>query len=449
MIKKLSISFVFTITAIVFGGVAVQAQSAPVSGKVELKKTDGTIVPLEGAMVEVFRTDIKSSGPADKTDKKGQFSFAGLQVGATFVISVSAPGASPSVLPGIKPGMDNIKFTLNEGDGRRLTPDEVRQAVAQGSGGGAAEMSEEDKKAKAEYDKKVAEVTAKNEKIKQETAIIEASLKDGNAAYNAKNWDLAIAKYDEGINANPTFAGSAPVLMNNKGAALRERAVLTYNQNVKSSDPSVKVAAFTKVKADLGEAAATYNASLQILKNAQPGDIADPNIKASQTATALRGVSDSFRLMSQTEQVDDTKLEIAKTVIPEYIAAETDATRKEQAKMIMGDIYRVTGDAENAIAEYRKVLVDSPNNLDAMAGLGLSLVNQGYIVLEEGKANRDKTKEESGKATLQEGANYLQTYASAAPDGHKYKADALGLIESLKAEQKIAPQKVTPARKRP
>lgn len=83
MIKKLSISFVFTITAIVFGGVAVQAQSAPVSGKVELKKTDGTIVPLEGAMVEVFRTDIKSSGPADKTDKKGQFSFAGLQVGAT------------------------------------------------------------------------------------------------------------------------------------------------------------------------------------------------------------------------------------------------------------------------------------------------------------------------------------------------------------------------------
>ena len=203
------------------------------------------------------------------------------------------------------------------------------------------------------------------------------------------------------------------------------------------------------MKADLGEAAATYNASLQILKNAQPGDIADPNIKASQTATALRGVSDSFRLMSQTEQVDDTKLEIAKTVIPEYIAAETDATRKEQAKMIMGDIYRVTGDAENAIAEYRKVLVDSPNNLDAMAGLGLSLVNQGYIVLEEGKANRDKTKEESGKATLQEGANYLQTYASAAPDGHKYKADALGLIESLKAEQKIAPQKVAPARKRP
>lgn len=434
MFRQLSISLAFVITFIVFGASALHAQSAPVSGKVELKKADGTVVPAEGALVEVFRTDIKSSGPADKTDKKGQFSFAGLQVGATYVLSISAPGASPTFMPGIKPGMDNLKFTLNEGDGRRLTPEEVRMAAIQ-SQSGQTEMSEEDKKAKAEYDKKLAEVTAKNEKIKQETAIIEASLKDGNAAFLAKNWDVAIDKYSEGINANPTFAGSAPVLMNNKGAALRERAVLTYNQNVRASDPSVKVAAFAKVKADLGDAAATYNSAMVILKNAQPGDISDPNIKTAQIATALRGASDSFKLMAQTEQVDETKLDIAKVVIPEYIAIETDAAKKEQAKMILGDLYRVTGDADNAIAEYRKVLDTTPDSLDAMAGLGLSLVNAGYI--------------NNNKEQLQEGANFLQKYATAAPDGHKYKNDALGLIDTLKAEQKIAPQKVPAGRRRP
>jgi tetratricopeptide (TPR) repeat protein len=432
MIKKFSILSIFVIATVLSVSVSAFGQTAPISGKIEMKKADGSVAPLEGALVEVFRTDIKSSGPADKTDKKGQFSFAGLAVGATFVVSVSAPGASPTYLPGVKPGMDNIKLTLSEGDGRRLTPDEVRQAASQ-TGGETRELTAEEKKQQAEYEAKRKEIESKNAKIQQETAIIEASLKDGNAAFNAKNWDAAVAKYDEGINANPTFAGSAPVLMNNKGAALRERAVINYNQNVRSTDASAKVAAFQKVKADLGEAADTYSKSLTILKNAQAGDITDPNLKAQQMATALRGASDTFRLMAQTEQVDETKLEIAKTIIPEYIAAETDAARKDQAKLILGDLYRVTGDADNAIAEYRKVLETSPDSLDAMDGLGLSLVNAGYI--------------NNNKEQLQEGANFLQKYATAAPDGHKFKADALGLIESLKTEQKIAPQKVAPRKK--
>ena len=433
MIRRFSILSMFIIAAVLSASVAAVAQTAPIGGKIELKKADGTVVPVEGALVEVFRTDIKSSGPADKTDKKGQFSFAGLAVGATFVVSVSAPGASPTFMPGVKPGMDKINLTLSEGDGRRLTPDEVRQAATQ-SAGGTVELTEEQKKAQAEFEAKRKEVESKNAKIQQENVIIEAALKDGNAAYQAKNFDVAIAKYEEGINANPTFAGSAPVLMNNRGAALRERAVTTYNQNVKSTDPSVKVAAFGKVKADLGMAAEMHGKAFEILKNAQPGDVTDPKVKADQTASALRGVFDTFRLMALTEQVDETKIEYAKTLIPEYISQETDAAKKEQAKLILGDLYRVTGNADSAVAEYRKALETSPESLEAMAGLGLSLVNAGYI--------------NNNKEQLQEGANYLQKFASAAPDSHKYKADALGLIESLKTEQKIQPQKVTNTRRK-
>lgn len=435
MFRRVHLSLISVIAAVCFFSLAAVAQNAPVTGKVELKKADGSIVPVEGAMVEVFRTDIKSSGPADKTDKKGQFSFAGLQLGATFVLSISAPGATPTYQPGIKAGAENLKFTLSEGDGRRLTPDEVREAVAQvGTASPKGELTEEQKKEQAEFLKKKAEVESKNEKIKQETAIIEAALKDGNAAYTAKNWDLAIAKYNEGIDANPTFAGSAPVLMNNKGAALRERAVATYNQNVRSTDASVKVAAFTKVRADLGEAAETYHRSWTILQTAPAGDISNPELKTNQSATAIRGATDTFRLMAQTEQVDEAKIDVAKTVIPEYMTIETDAAKKEQAKLILGDLYRVTGNADNAIAEYKKAIESSPDNLDAMAGLGLSLVNAGYI--------------NNNKEQLQEGANYLQKYSTAAPDGHKYKADAVGLIESLKTEQKIAPQKVAPTKRR-
>ncbi len=419
-----------------FGSVASFGQNAPVSGKIELKKKDNTVVPVEGALVEVFRTDIKSSGPADKTDKKGIFSFAGLQLGATFVLSVSAPGAQPSYLPNVKAGNDKITITLSEGDGRRLTPDEVRTALAQGSGGSGStgELTAEQKKELAEYEKKKAEVENKNKKIEEETAIITRSLKEGNDAFNAKNWDLAIAKYTEGVAANPDFAGSAPVLLNNKGAALRERAVAKYNQNAKSTDVPAKLEAFRAVRADFAEAVEAYSRSWTILKNAQPGDIEDPKIKDAQIAAAVSGGKDTFRLMALTEQVDDTKLDLAKAMIPEYISIETDAAKKESAKLILADVYRVAGDAVNSIAEYRKVLETSPDNMDALAGLGFSLVNAGYL-------NNDK-------AQLQEGANFLQKFASVAPDSHKYKSDALGLIETLKTEQKIAPQKVTTTRKK-
>lgn len=424
-------SFIFAAAAILFALSAVAfAQNAPISGTVSLKKADGTVAPLEGATVEAFRTDIKASAPAVTTGKRGEFNFLALQPGGTYVLSISAPGAEPQFLPNVKAGTANLKFELKEGDGQRLTPEEVREAAAMVAGG---QLTEEGKKAQAEQAAKRKEVEEKNAKIEQETKIIEASLKDGNAAFEAKNWDLAIVKYDEGINANPTFAGSAPVLMNNKGAALRERAVVTYNANVRSTDAGAKVAAFGKVKADLGEAAEAHHKAWTILKSAPASEVAGP-AKDNQIATAVRGAADTFRLMAQTEQVDETKLHFAKEILVAYQGVETDAAKKEGSKLILADMYRVSADMDNAVAEYRKVLETSPDNLDGMVGLGLSLVNAGFI--------------NDNKEQLQEGANMLQKFASAAPDSHKYKKDAAEAIEMLKSEQKITPQKVTTPKRR-
>lgn len=447
MFRKTPLFIIFAATAILFTFSAVTfAQNAPISGTVSIKKADGTTVPLEGATVEAFRTDIKASAPAVTTDKRGAFSFLAIQPVGTYVLSVSAPGAEPTYFPNVKPGTSNLKFEMKVGDGRRLTPEEVREVAAMAAAGG--QLTEEQKKAQADQAAKIKEVTEKNAKIEEETKIIQASLKDGNAAFEAKNWDLAIAKYDEGINANPTYAGSAPILMNNKGAALRERAVITYNANVRSTDAASKVTAFAKVRADLGEAAETHHKSWTILKSAPANEIAGP-VKDAQIITAVRGATDTFRLMTLTEQVEDTKIPLAKEVLTEYQGIETDPIKKETAKVILGDLYRVAQDMANAIAEYRKVIETSPDNIDALAGLGISLVNDGYADTENAKTNNDQALAEAGKAKLQEGANFLQKYAAAAPDNHKFKGDAVGLIESLKADQKITPQKVaTPARRR-
>ena len=254
------------------------------------------------------------------------------------------------------------------------------------------------------------------------------SFDEGNKAYESKNYDAAIASYNQAIAAVPDFVGSTPAVLDAKGAALNGRAVQTYNGNVKAPDVSVRVQAMGNVKKDLADAADTYNQAWTILKNAQPADIAQsPNYQLYKTNT-LNGIRETFRLMSLTEQVDTTKIDIGKALLPEYMSAEKDAAKKTEAQLYLGDVYRVAGDSDNAIIEYKKVLETSPDNLNAMSGVGFSLVNLGYL-------NNDKTK-------MQEGANYLQKFYSAAPDTNKYKADAKGLIDTLKAEQNVTPQKL-------
>ena len=433
--RSLFLALVASVSIFVGVGQANAQAGAPVRGVVKVTKADNTIVPVADATIEVFRTDsAKGSLPPSKTNKKGEFHFVQFPFGQTFALLVTGPGIAPLIFPAVKAGQENIVIDVKEGDGRKYTEAEVRQALAGAVSAPSGELTAEQKKAQAEQAAKVAAVEASNKKIEQENAIITRTLQEGNAAFTAKDFDLAIAKYSEGVAASPDFAGSAPVLLNNKGAALRERAVVKYNQSIKATDASVKVEGLKAVRADLGEAAESYNRSLTLLKNAKPTDITDPKIKESQITLALTGAKDTFRLMAATEQVDETKMEVAKAILPEYLAAEADPAKKEASKLILADLYRVVGDSANAIAEYRKVLEASPDNLDAMAGLGLSLVNAGYI-------SNDKTQ-------LQEGSNILQKYATSAPDGHKYKNDAVALVENLKAEQKITPQKVSaPKRK--
>lgn len=439
MFGKSLVSFLFVGIIIVVGGITIYAQSAPVTGTVELVKADGTREPVAGALVEVFRTDIKASSPPSKTNKKGEFSFAGLQLGWTFILSVSAPGAAPTYMTNVKAGQERLLITMSPGDGSKASEDEVRKSVAEGAKAGPAETpqnTEEMKKAQAEYEAKKKEVEEKNKKTSQVNEIIAAALKAGNDAFSAKNYDVAISKYEEGIAADPNYVGSAPIFYNNRGTALMTRGVATYNGAVKSTDASEKVAAFGKTRQDFADAAEGYLKSWNVLKNAPAADIVDKASFDSTKVGTLKGAIDTFQMAVRTEQVDPTTIEAAKTLIPEYLNLETDAAKKAQASLTFADLYRVVGDSENAIAAYKVILDATPDNQDALAGAGLSLVNLGFI-------NNDKAK-------LQEGANLLQKFAGVAPDTHKYKADAVALIDTLKKEQNVTPQKVpAPVRKRP
>ena len=438
MFRKDYFRFVLALALIVVGGSVVFAQYAPVAGRVELKKADGSKVPVEGALVEVYRVDIKSTAPSDKTDKKGNFSFAGLQIGATFVLSISAPGAKPGYFPNVKPGApgtDKIAITLEEGDGKRWTEQEVRDALSGTTTGGSqqsGEMTEEQKKAKAEYDKKVAEVTAKNKEIENKNTVITAALKAGNDAFNAKNYDLAIDKYTEGINADPTYVGSAPVLLNNKGVALKIRGIDEYNRGIKTADAAEKATLVGKAKQDLLDSQTAFASSWKILKDAPATEIQNQATVDKGKYDALVGLTEVYRLIAATKAGTPNAAE-AKAAFDAYIAIEPDAAKTAKVQITYGDIMREAGDSAAAIDAYKAVLATTPDNADALAGLGLSLFNSGVVA--------------NDKAQMQEGLNYMTKFIEVAPETHPLKSSVKDAVDYLKTQEKLAPQKVTSKKK--
>jgi len=440
MFRKDYFRFVLALALIVIGGSVIFAQTAPVGGKVELQKADGTKVPVAGALVEVYRVDIKSTMPSDKTDKKGYFNFAGLPLGATFVLSVSAPGAKPGYLPNVKPGSpnsDKLLVTLQEGDGKRWTEQEIRDALsgastASGSGQQSTEMTEDQKKAKAEYDKKVAEVTAKNKEIENKNAVITAALKAGNDAFNAKNYDLAIDKYTEGINADPTYVGSAPVLLNNKGVALKIRGIDEYNRGIKTSDAAEKDALVAKGKKDLLDSQTAFASSWKILKDAPAAEIQNQATVDKGKYDALVGLTEVYRLIAATKAGTPEPAE-AKAAFDAYVAVEPDAAKKAKVQITYGDIMREAGDFPAAIEAYKAVIATTPDNPDALAGLGLSLFAAGVSA--------------SDKAQMQEGLNYMTKFTEVAPETHPLKTSVKDAVDYLKNQEKLAPQKI-PSKKK-
>jgi len=430
--KNYLISFL-TIALFLIGSIAVFGQTAPIGGQVLIKGADGKMTPVQGALVEVFRTDIKSKFPSDTTDKKGNFTFAGLPLGAVFVLSISGPGIGPEIIPNVKAGMDKLTINVLSGDGKKWTEEEVRQALANptGSNTQSSEMTADQKKAKEEYDKKVAETTAKNEKALKANEVVNASLKEGGAAYDAKNYDLAIAKFDEGYNIDPDFAGSAPVLLNNKALALLGRATDNYNKSVKADD-ATKASLKESAKNDLLAVVVASERTLEILKTATTTDPAIQKNYEANKFLAKVSRKNAYRLMAQTG-VERNKGKEALVAFQEYIAVEPDAARKSKAQLDLALTLQDSNEFELAITEFQKILEADPSNVDALVGIGLSMVNVGYINLDSDPAK--------GKAQLQEAANYLQKFVDVAPDTHKFKDDAKSAIASLKEEQKVIPQK--------
>ena len=399
------------------------AQVLQISGKVTLKQADGSVVPVSGAQIDIYRTDIKWETQV-KTNKKGEYMHAGIPFVGTYTLAVSAPGARPDYIRDVRLSQSPTNnFELQPGDGMRLTLDQIKSANAgaRAAGGGTAAPAEskESKAAREELLRKNKEIEESNKKIGEANEIITRTFKTGNDAFAAKNYDAAIAAYNEGLAAR-----EEPALFSNKSIALRMRGAERFNAVVNSTDQAAKTAGMEAAKKDWADAAEAGKKALDLMNAMSPPMEATEKSKYDQNKlAALASYAEAMRLVGT--KVDQSRADEAYQVYSEYAAQELDPAKKSQRT---ADAAKILFDAQKfdrAIEEYRKILAADPENADANLYMGFALFNSG------------------DKAKYQEAANYLGKFSEKAPDTNPLKADAKSIIDFLKTQENIRPEKIT------
>jgi tetratricopeptide (TPR) repeat protein len=402
-------------------------QTGELRGHANIKQANGQTVPAADAAIDVYRTDL-SGKYNTKTNKKGEFVFAGLPYVGTYIIASSHPAAQPTFVPNVKVGREvDYELSMSPGDGKRLTLEQINGAMAAPSGGGGpapggTKDNAESRAKREELMRKNAEILEMNKKIEEANSILARTSKAGNEAFLAKNYDEAIKQYDEGLAAD----AEQPALLMNKALALKARGVDRYNAAVTSKDDAAKTSGLEAAKTDF-RAAADSTAKATTLIKAQPVPT-EPAEQAKYNASKLATLSthaETMRLF--VTKADPTQVEAGQTAFEEYIAAETDAEKKAKAQHDLAQMLFDAGAGDKALVEFKKILATNPDDPDANLGAGLALYGIG-----------DKSK-------YQDAANYLQHFVDVAPDSHKFKADAKDILAYFKSTEKIEAVK-TPAR---
>lgn len=433
MLRKFILATLASV-AIITSALMVSAQTGELRGHVVFTQADGTSVPASEVAIDVFRTDLQGKYNT-KTNKKGEFVFAGLPYVGTYIIAASRADAQPAWLSDIKVGRGvDYELKMAPGSGKRLTLEEIK---AVGSGGGGAPAgpakgeSAEVKAKREELEKKNKEILDKNKKIEESNAVVARTFKAGNEALLAKNYDEAIKQYDEGLAADP----DQPAILTNKALAFKARGVDRYNSSISAKDDAAKASGLEGAKKDFTAAAEAANKALDLIKAqtapSEPSELTQYN---TNKAAALSTRAEAMRLF--VTKVDQSQVDKGQVAFEEYLAVETDPAKKLTTQRSLAQMLFDANSFDKSLAEYKKLLEANPDDTDALVKSGMILFNIGAM------NNNDKGK-------YQEAANYLQQFVDKAPDTDRLKADAKAILDELKNQQNVKAEKTaTPARKR-
>ena len=392
------------------------AQAGQVEGTVKLKAADGSVKPAAGILVDIYRLDIKGHFDV-KTDKNGHYVRLGLPLQGSFLFVFSGPGAQPTWMNNVKiTQMPVVDITLEPGDGKTLTFDEIQKQVGQQKAGGAAPqappraMSAADK-AKAEAAQK--EQDAKLKEGKETQAAFDQAREHYNAGVElmkAANYQNAMSEFEQASTVDP---GKHAVML-----------MLSYRANANLAEAHYQLGVDLFNKKQRPEAKAHFEAAVAAVKKAlalAPTDTAENNPNLNNDLVIYynilaKNVNLLVEYYGAADLVDPTLKEIAK--------AETlDATNANKWGVLKADMLRSAGRTDEAVAAYKKVIAADPANVDALYGLGLTLIAS------------------TERPQIQEGANTLAEFVAKAPPTDKRVPIVKDALEGVKNAYKVEAEK--------
>ncbi|HKS40469.1 MAG TPA: carboxypeptidase regulatory-like domain-containing protein [Blastocatellia bacterium] len=389
--------------------VIASAQTSQIEGNVKIKDADGTMKPVAGALIDIYRLDIKGHWDV-KTDKNGHYIRLGLPIQGTYLFVASGPGMQPTYQGNVRISqVPTLDFIGNPGDGSTFTPEQL-QSLMKGGGAGTQPATS---RAPSAADKAKADAIAKEN---------EAKLKEGKELQ--ANFDAARAHFVKGVELQKAsdYVGAlaelqqAAAVDTSKHKALLEVA---YKANAQMAEAQYQIGAdLYSAKKDRNGAKPHFEDSLKSIKKA---------IELASTATEEPNINNELimyynilakdaKVLVEIYRVNDLVDDSIKSLDKVQAIDTANAVKWDLAK---ADLYRFADRTEDAVAAYRKVLANDPKNLDALFNIGLALL----------------------ATNPQESVNALADFVDKAPPTDKRVADAKNTIVAIKEQFKVEAEK--------
>ncbi|HMG36780.1 MAG TPA: carboxypeptidase regulatory-like domain-containing protein [Blastocatellia bacterium] len=405
--------FVLAITA--------AAQTGQVEGNVKLKGDDNSMKPVPGALVEIYRLDIKGKYDS-KTDKTGHYVRLGLPLQGTYLFVVSGQGLQPTWVNGVKVSQQPVvDIVCSPGDGSTMTLEQIQAANAQqkagggGGGGGAGRAPQPSAADKAKAEQADKEYQAKVKESKELQATFDVARQHYNTGVELSkasppNYQGALSEFEQATQVDAS-KHSAMLMLAYKA-----------NANLAESHYQIGVDLFNKKQRDeaKGHFEKAVEAARRAVDNASKDTVENnPNLNNDKLMfynILSKNVGLLVEHFGESNLVDDT--------IKSVDAAEAlDPQNKTKWEITKGNLYRSAGRTDEAVAAYKGVLATDAKNLDALYNMGLALL---------GSPEKEK---------IQESVNALAAFVDAAPPSDKRVADAKSTIEAIRTQFKVEVEK--------
>lgn len=416
------------VVAMLFLSTMVCAQVGQVEGTVRVKAADGSKKPVAGALIDIYRTDIKGHWDV-KTDKNGHYVRLGLPLTGQFVFVVSGPGIYPTYQAARIAQMPVIDFLVDAGDGHTITLEDVQKGMAQQKAGGGGGQPGAPRPAPVDKAKMEAAQKEQEAKVKEATDL----QNNFDQARNHYNTGIELMKANNYQNALSEFESASQV----DPGKHKDMASLAYRANANLSEAHYQIGVDLFNKKQRPEAKTHFEAAVAAAKKAiatASTDTAEhnPSLNADLIVyynILLKNASLLVEHYGAVDTIDDTLKQV------DSVEA-LDAANKNKWGVMKADILRSASKTGEAIAAYKKVLADDPSNADALYGLGLTLI----------------ASPPEQRALIQEGANTLAEFVAKAPPTDKRVPIVKDALEGVKNAYKVEAEKPAAAparRKRP